>query len=539
MRRGSELEDEPIWSGVDKDNVGTFDSNGVFHLDGGDSNLGDTSLESSLEPEEADNFNFDLRDLNIPFSTLDKNDNQMNKYSLHFENNSLMTPKTTAAESKTSYRWVYRDPSGNVQGPFMSLEMQEWFEAGFFDHSLNVKREDAPFFEPLSALIHKVQNVKAPFSAPWPKEPSSHQRQQSNTDFERTQVSPPPKTTNNFASALLFDNELGNRTLDQLPPHLDNTLDAFNYSGDFGAKSNLGVAQSPFGKSPFSISPLPRLNPTMNRTQLPSPWENSNTQNGSSSWLSNRNDPLYNSSTSYQQQPSSRNLQHHDNLLYDRTENDFGAGAFANLSQQQAMSQQMEQQYLNMLRQNQQQHIQLQQRMLQEQQHQQQQQLLMQQQQQQRQQEQFLLNKQNYDQHQQQQRNAAPLPAPLSLHKSFMNRGWTSVPSTPGSVEPLQSPWNVTKFSNEPFNPPFQPPPQSQSPPTDINTESQEQQSKTLVEEPNDLLADTLNDLSINDIKPAFVEEPRGLEPPIQKATPPLKQKEEPKQKQCKYITIE
>lgn len=68
---------------------------------------------------------------------------------------------------KTSeqFKWLYRDPSGIVQGPFSAQEMQEWYKAGFFTQSLLVRREDDPLFEPLGVLIRKVADDDMPFMA--------------------------------------------------------------------------------------------------------------------------------------------------------------------------------------------------------------------------------------------------------------------------------------------------------------------------------------------------------------------------------------
>ncbi|KAG9068564.1 hypothetical protein KI688_010839 [Linnemannia hyalina] len=60
-------------------------------------------------------------------------------------------------------KWLYRDPSGNVQGPFASEEMHEWYKGGFFTMDLLVKREQDANFEPLGALIRKIGSDEKPF----------------------------------------------------------------------------------------------------------------------------------------------------------------------------------------------------------------------------------------------------------------------------------------------------------------------------------------------------------------------------------------
>jgi PERQ amino acid-rich with GYF domain-containing protein len=65
-------------------------------------------------------------------------------------------------------QWVYRDPSGVVQGPFSGLEMHEWYRAGFFTSDLAVKRQEDTEFEQLGALVRKIGNTREPFLVPLP-----------------------------------------------------------------------------------------------------------------------------------------------------------------------------------------------------------------------------------------------------------------------------------------------------------------------------------------------------------------------------------
>lgn len=53
-----------------------------------------------------------------------------------------------AENKKEIDRWYYRDPQGKVQGPFTATEMLEWYRAGYFDETLNVRRVcDRQFIE--------------------------------------------------------------------------------------------------------------------------------------------------------------------------------------------------------------------------------------------------------------------------------------------------------------------------------------------------------------------------------------------------------
>lgn len=79
---------------------------------------------------------------------------------------------TGAKPQSRQYKWLYRDPQGNVQGPFDAQEMQDWYKAGFFAPTLLVRREDEPQFEPLIALIRRVGNEEEPFLTTYPSSQS-------------------------------------------------------------------------------------------------------------------------------------------------------------------------------------------------------------------------------------------------------------------------------------------------------------------------------------------------------------------------------
>jgi PERQ amino acid-rich with GYF domain-containing protein len=63
-------------------------------------------------------------------------------------------------------QWVYRDPQGNVQGPWSGLEMHDWYKAGFFSPELLVKKVEDPDYEPLAQLIRRIGNSREPFLVP-------------------------------------------------------------------------------------------------------------------------------------------------------------------------------------------------------------------------------------------------------------------------------------------------------------------------------------------------------------------------------------
>ncbi|XP_015668630.1 GRB10-interacting GYF protein 1 [Protobothrops mucrosquamatus] len=80
--------------------------------------------------------------------------------------------RNTAAALPLSHeaamKWFYKDPQGEIQGPFTTQEMAEWFQAGYFTMSLLVKRGCDEGFQPLGEVIKMWGRV--PF-APGPSPP--------------------------------------------------------------------------------------------------------------------------------------------------------------------------------------------------------------------------------------------------------------------------------------------------------------------------------------------------------------------------------
>ncbi|KAL8187572.1 UNVERIFIED_CONTAM: GRB10-interacting GYF protein 2, partial [Gekko kuhli] len=66
-------------------------------------------------------------------------------------------------------KWYYKDPQGEIQGPFSNQEMTEWFQAGYFTMSLLVKRACDETFQPLGDIMKMWGRVPfAPGPAPPP-----------------------------------------------------------------------------------------------------------------------------------------------------------------------------------------------------------------------------------------------------------------------------------------------------------------------------------------------------------------------------------
>ncbi|XP_023804697.1 GRB10-interacting GYF protein 1 isoform X1 [Oryzias latipes] len=105
--------------------------------------------------------------------------------------------RNTAAALPLSHeaamKWFYKDPQGEIQGPFTTVEMCEWFQAGYFTMSLLVKRGCDEGFQPLGDVIKMWGRV--PF-APGPSPPPLLVRQLPPT--QRPQPNRGPAGTGNL-----------------------------------------------------------------------------------------------------------------------------------------------------------------------------------------------------------------------------------------------------------------------------------------------------------------------------------------------------
>jgi len=73
---------------------------------------------------------------------------------MHFPQPQQQTIKAILQQQPTD-EWYYRDPQGEVQGPFPPQQMSEWLNAGYFSKSLNVRRANEATFQPLGKLFER------------------------------------------------------------------------------------------------------------------------------------------------------------------------------------------------------------------------------------------------------------------------------------------------------------------------------------------------------------------------------------------------
>ena len=82
------------------------------------------------------------------------------------DSNQMPTAQKKQMVMPDRMRWIYRDPSGNTQGPWSGLEMHDWYKAGFFSPELLVRKLEDQDYEPLAQLIRRIGNSREPFLVP-------------------------------------------------------------------------------------------------------------------------------------------------------------------------------------------------------------------------------------------------------------------------------------------------------------------------------------------------------------------------------------
>ena len=75
-----------------------------------------------------------------------------------------LSPPVAIPHITPDTQWLYRDPSGQIQGPFPSHRMIEWYNGKYFPENLPLRREQDAFFEPLSTWKTKCAG-QVPFIA--------------------------------------------------------------------------------------------------------------------------------------------------------------------------------------------------------------------------------------------------------------------------------------------------------------------------------------------------------------------------------------
>ena len=133
-----------------------------------------------------------------------------------------MEPPLNSRMKNKDAGWLYKDPQGEVQGPFSDFEMNEWFEAGYFPANLLVKRTFQQEFIELSTLIRKMNELDpettSPFSGAKEKakeKPIVHPRSDEKPPSQQTdltQKSSEPTNSEDLSEEDFLSERLGFRT---------------------------------------------------------------------------------------------------------------------------------------------------------------------------------------------------------------------------------------------------------------------------------------------------------------------------------------
>ncbi|XP_048379998.1 GRB10-interacting GYF protein 2-like isoform X2 [Stegostoma tigrinum] len=101
---------------------------------------------------------------------------------------------------EAAMKWFYKDPQGEIQGPFTTQEMADWFQAGYFPMSLLVKRGCDEGFQPLGDVIKmwgRVPFAPGPSPPPLLRVPYSVNHQPSNQENGQVELWSPHSPAEN------------------------------------------------------------------------------------------------------------------------------------------------------------------------------------------------------------------------------------------------------------------------------------------------------------------------------------------------------
>ncbi|XP_051541511.1 GRB10-interacting GYF protein 1-like isoform X2 [Myxocyprinus asiaticus] len=156
----------PLSSGTDLPTIGgdTEEEDGMKHLQQEAEKMVASLQDTSLEEEC---FTQALQESHITVA------HTLTHPTAHTHSHSTphMLPHSASAlplSHESAMKWFYKDPQGEIQGPFNTVEMCEWFQAGYFAMTLLVKRGCDEGFQPLGEVIKMWGRV--PFS-PGPSPP--------------------------------------------------------------------------------------------------------------------------------------------------------------------------------------------------------------------------------------------------------------------------------------------------------------------------------------------------------------------------------
>lgn len=73
-------------------------------------------------------------------------------YHVTSSSNPFLISNSLINQSNGEPNWFYKDPQGVKRGPFSSLEMQTWYEAGYFTDEIPIALGANTMFMPLKSF---------------------------------------------------------------------------------------------------------------------------------------------------------------------------------------------------------------------------------------------------------------------------------------------------------------------------------------------------------------------------------------------------
>lgn len=143
-------DEEILWASASLDStLGTFDDKGNFTMADGSNHRHNTRPASFPATEEPQSQSVTLSFFGSIPTTLGRP-----------QATSLATaPPVVAPTQAAEVRWFYRDPTGQIQGPFNSKKMLNWYNRKYFPETLPLRREEDFLFESLSSWKIKCRGI--------------------------------------------------------------------------------------------------------------------------------------------------------------------------------------------------------------------------------------------------------------------------------------------------------------------------------------------------------------------------------------------
>ncbi|KAL9941130.1 hypothetical protein V8E36_000618 [Tilletia maclaganii] len=144
--------------------------------------------------------------------------------------------------------WQYRDPSGQVQGPFSAINMQDWYKQNYFSSDLLVKRQEEDNFRPLGDVLLELGNTDTPFLLPPPPRqqepprgpPGLASAHQPGASFDSSAVDSPVSHTSHLNNGARPDDTSisdGHPSLAHTPSHVFRSVSSGMEASSIGANA--------------------------------------------------------------------------------------------------------------------------------------------------------------------------------------------------------------------------------------------------------------------------------------------------------------